>query len=98
LSRADDDVYCGHMKRTQIYITDEQDRLLGRRARSERVSKAEVIRVILDRALNAGDPEAEARAIILSTAGICADYPDWPEWQRAVRGKTADERLRAGGL
>jgi hypothetical protein len=86
------------MKRTQIYITDEQDRLLGRRARAERLSKAEVIRRMLDRALHAGDPEAEARTIIRSTAGICADYPDWPEWQGAVRGKTADERLRAGGL
>ncbi|HEX5583866.1 CopG family transcriptional regulator [Gaiella sp.] len=86
------------MRRTQIYITDEQDRLLARRARSERISKAEAIRRILNSALDAGDPEAEARAVIRSTAGICANYPDWPEWQRAVRGKTADERLRAGGL
>jgi len=86
------------MKRTQIYITDEQDRLLARRARTERVSKAELIRGILDRALDSGDPEAQARAVIHSTAGICAGYPDWPEWQRGVRGKTADERLRAGGL
>lgn len=86
------------MRRTQIYITDEQDRLLARRARDERISKAEAIRRILDRALDSGDAEAEARAIIHETAGICADYPDWPEWQRSVRGKTADERLRAGGL
>lgn len=86
------------MRRTQIYITDEQDRLLARRARSEGISKAETIRRILNGALDAGNPEGEARAIILSTAGICADYPDWPEWQRAVRGRTADERLRAGGL
>jgi hypothetical protein len=86
------------MRRTQIYITDEQDRQLARRARDERISKAEAIRRILDRALDTGDAEAEARAIIRATAGICADYPDWPEWQRAVRGKTADERLRADGL
>jgi hypothetical protein len=86
------------MRRTQIYITDEQDELLARRARDERISKAEAIRRILDRALDAGDSEAEARAVIRSTAGICADYPDWPEWQRAVRGRTADERLRAAGL
>ena len=37
--------------------------------------------------------EAEERAIILATAGICADYPDWHEWQRQVRGRTAAERL-----
>lgn len=86
------------MRRTQIYITDEQDRLLARRARDERISKAEAIRRILDRALDAGDAEAEARVIIQETAGICADYPDWPEWQRAVRGRTANERLRSGGL
>ncbi len=86
------------MRRTQIYITDEQDRLLARRARDERISKAEAIRRILNSALDAGDPEAEARTIIHSTAGICADYPDWPEWQRAVRGRTANERLRSGGL
>jgi hypothetical protein len=86
------------MRRTQIYITDEQDRQLARRARDERISKAEAIRRILDRALDTGDAEAEAHAIIRATAGICADYPDWPEWQRAVRGKTADERLRADGL
>lgn len=86
------------MRRTQIYITDEQDTLLTRRARDERISKAEAIRRILDRALDAGDAEAEARTIIRETSGICADYPDWPEWQRSVRGRTADERLRAGGL
>ena len=86
------------MRRTQIYITDDQDRLLARRARDERISKAEAIRRILDQALDAGDHEAEARTIIRASAGICADYPDWPEWQRAVRGKTAAERLRAGGL
>lgn len=86
------------MRRTQIYITDDQDRLLARRAKDERISKAAVIRGILDRALHTGDAEGEARSIIRDTSGICADYPDWPEWQRMVRGKTADERLRAGGL
>jgi len=86
------------MRRTQIYITEEQDTLLARRAKDERISKAEAIRRILNAALHAGDPEAEARSIIRDTAGICADYPDWPEWQRAVRGQTADERLHAGGL
>ena len=49
----------------------------------------------VDNALNVGDAEAEARAVIESTSGICADYPDWPEWQRAVRGRSAAERLAA---
>lgn len=86
------------MRRTQIYITDDQDRLLARRAKDERISKAAVIRRILDQALHTGDSEAEARSIIRDTAGICADYPDWPEWQRSVRGTPADERLRVAGL
>lgn len=86
------------MRRTQIYITDDHDRLLARRAKDERISKAAVIRRILDSALHTGDSEAEARSIIRDTAGICADYPDWPEWQRSVRGKPTGERLRAAGL
>lgn len=86
------------MKRTQIYITQEQDDGLARMAAAEQISKAEAIRRILDRALETGDPEAEARSVIRSTAGSCADYPAWPEWQRSVRGRTAAERLRAGGL
>lgn len=86
------------MKRTQIYITEEQDRRLAKIAAEREISKAEAIRQILDRALDPGDAEAEARAVIEATAGICADYPDWPEWLRAARGRTADERLRAAGL
>jgi hypothetical protein len=86
------------MKRTQIYITDQQDARLGEIAADEGVSKAAVIRRILQAALEGGDAEAEARAVIESTAGLCADYPDWPEWQREVRGRTADERLRDAGL
>lgn len=86
------------MRRTQIYITDEQDRRLGERAADEGVSKAEVVRRILDQALDTGDPEAEAWTVIESTGGIFADYPDWPEWQRVVRGRTAVDRLAASGL
>ena len=86
------------MKRTQIYITEEQDRLLAERASDEEISKAELIRRMLGRALEPSHAEAEARAVIRATAGICADYPDWPEWQRDIRGRSADERLRAAGL
>lgn len=86
------------MRRTQIYITDEQNRRLAQTAKDERISKAEAIRRILDRALETGDAEAEARTVIQDTAGSCADYPDWPEWQRAVRGRSAAKRLKAQGL
>lgn len=86
------------MQRTQIYITDEQATRIKQMARSRRTSKAHVIRQILDAALETGDSEAEARAGIMATAGILPEAPDWPEWQAAVRGRTAVERLADSGL
>ncbi|MCC6222037.1 MAG: ribbon-helix-helix protein, CopG family [Thermoleophilia bacterium] len=86
------------MKRTQIYISEEQDRRLAAMATEREISKAELIRQLLDRALEPGHAEAVARHVIQETRGVCADYPDWPEWLRSVRGRSADERLRAAGL
>ncbi len=86
------------MKRTQIYLTEEQERAISRVASARRCSKAEVIRQVLDAAFDTGDAEADARAIIAGTAGLCADYPDWLEWLASVRGRTADERLTELGL
>jgi predicted transcriptional regulator len=86
------------MKRTQIYITDEQAAQVKHLAHSRRTSRAHVIRQILDAALDTGDAEAEARAGILATAGILPEAPDWPEWQAAVRGRSAAERLAESGL
>jgi hypothetical protein len=86
------------MKRTQIYLTEEQDRAIARVATARRCSKAEVVRQVLDAAFDTGDVEADARAVITGTAGLCADYPDWPEWLASVRGHTADERLGELGL
>ncbi|MCU1356637.1 MAG: hypothetical protein JWM89_2055 [Acidimicrobiales bacterium] len=73
------------MRRTQIYLTEEQDARIAELAEARAVSKAEVIRGILDGALDSGDAEADGRAAILATAGLCADYPDWPEWLEDVR-------------
>lgn len=86
------------MRRTQIYITDEQSAKIQELASQKGVSQAQVIRQILDAGLETGDPEAEARAAIIATAGILPDAPDWPEWQAWVRGRTADERLTDEGL
>ena len=86
------------MRRTQIYITDEQAARIRAIARERSVSQAQVIRQILDAALDTGDRETEARAGILATAGILAAAPDWPEWQRRVRGRSADERLTDEGM
>lgn len=81
------------MQRTQIYITDEQAREIKRVAHQRSVSMAHVIHAALD----TGDSEAEARALILATAGILPDAPDWPERPRAVRGRPAADRLRDRG-
>jgi hypothetical protein len=86
------------MKRTQIYITEQQDQRLTALAADRQVSKAQLIREIIDQALDIDVAEDEARAIIEETSGVCADYPDWPEWLDSVRGAGADERLRALGL
>jgi hypothetical protein len=87
------------MRRTQIYLTDEQSARIARLADDRHVSKAEIIRHILDEGLGIGDEDADAaRAAIEATAGLCRDYPDWPEWLDSVRGRTADERLSSLGL
>ena len=86
------------MQRTQIYLTADQGDRIAEIARDLSISKAEVVRRALDRALGTGDAEREDRVVIASTSGLLADYPDWPEWLSAVRGQSADERLRSLGL
>ncbi len=81
------------MKRTQVYLTEQQDRRLAEIAAERGTSRAGALRWALDSVLETGDVEAEARAVILATAGLLEDYPDWPEWQRTVRGRTAAARL-----
>ncbi len=83
------------MRRTQIYLTEEQARLVAARADDAGVPKAEVIRDLLDQGLGLSDGLEERRRSIMETAGILADAPRWPEWLRSVRGPGADERLTA---
>lgn len=85
------------MRRTQIYITEEQDRLIAARASDAGIPKAEVVRRALDEALGLDDGRDARRRAILATAGVLADAPDWPEWLAEVRGSGADERLRRLG-
>lgn len=87
------------MRRTQIYLTEEQDARIGDLAAARGESKAAVIRGILDAGLDVRSAEADAALAITSTAGICADYPDWPTWLDDVRSSAgADARLGALGL
>jgi hypothetical protein len=90
----DADVY---MQRTQIYITVEQDRRIAARAADAGVSKAEVIRRLLDQGLELDDGTAERRRLIESTAGIVPDADGWEIWLQRVRGDGAGARLERLG-
>ena len=86
------------MQRAQISLTVDRGDRFAEIARDLSVCEAEVVRRALDRALGTGDAEREDRAVIASTSGLLADYPDWPEWLSAVRGQSADERPLSLGL
>jgi hypothetical protein len=81
------------MRRTQIYITDEQDRGISDRAADSGVSKAQVIRRMLDAGLDIDNGADARRRAIQATAGVLADADDWDAWLDSVRGTGASERL-----
>jgi hypothetical protein len=87
------------MYRTQIYITDEQERRIAARAADAGVSKAQVIRRMLDEGLGIDDGAEARRRAIRATAGTLPDADDWQSWLARVRGTGtgADERLRRLG-
>lgn len=61
------------MQRTNIYLTDEQQDRLRRRAEEEGMSKSKLIRRILDGALAITKTSASTEEIIRKTSGIWAD-------------------------
>jgi hypothetical protein len=85
------------MKRTQIYISEEQERRIAASAQDAGVSKAEIIRRLLDRGLGIEDGADTRLRAIDESFGVVPDAPAWPEWLAAVRGASADERLRDFG-
>ncbi|MBI4704253.1 MAG: antitoxin [Deltaproteobacteria bacterium] len=86
------------MKRSQLYLTEEQRARIGRRAEDAGVSQAEVVRQILDEALDIDEGSARRLAAVDATSGILPKAPDWPEWLASVRGRSAGDRLRELGL
>jgi hypothetical protein len=81
------------MRRTQIYITDEQERGIAARAADAGVSKAQVIRRMLDEGLRIDDGAESRRRAIRATAGALPDADGWEAWLAGVRGSAAAERL-----
>lgn len=61
------------MQRTNIYLTEEQQKRLQRRADEEGISKSSLIRRILDEALTITRTKASAEQAILGTSGMWAD-------------------------
>lgn len=67
------------MKRTQIYVDEEQDRRLAERAGQLGVTKSELIRTAVDRMLEADDADRrleDFRDALTSTAGTAPSLPD----------------------
>lgn len=93
-----DDVRSYTVRRTQIYIDDEQDRRLAARAAASSRTKSDLIREALDRYLateSAADELAEFRAAVRAVAGIAPYLPDGVEYVRQIR---AGELARAEAL
>lgn len=67
------------MLRTQVYLTDEQDRGLKRLARQRGRSQSELIREAVDRLLAAHPTGDDWRAVLARTQGIWADRPEVEE-------------------
>jgi len=86
------------MNRTQIYLTDEQQRLIRQRADDAGISKAEAIRRILDAALGIEDGVDARLRVVADTAGALAHVDDWDDRLAAARAQSAAERLDALGL
>lgn len=61
------------MQRTNIFLTDEQQRRLDRRAKEQGVSKSGLIRMILDDALAITHASATPEEAIEATSGIWVD-------------------------
>lgn len=72
------------VKRTQIYLDEEQDRKLERRARASGVTKSELIRRAIDRFLSRDGGRSELAAALEETAGSLPDLevPSRDEWDR----------------
>lgn len=61
------------MQRTNIFLTEEQQKRLSSRAREEGVSKSSVVRRILDEALAISTAEVSVQDAINASSGLWAD-------------------------
>ena len=64
------------MQRTNIFLTEEQQKRLQHRAKEEGVSKSMLIRRMLDEALAITQNTASVEEVIQSSSGLWADRDD----------------------
>lgn len=83
------------MQRTNIYLEDRQTQALDRLASAEGVSRAEIIRRLIDRGIgNAGGDLATDLAWFDASFGIATDF-DAPDRAPGEREAHLDTRRRA---
>ena len=83
------------MQRTNIYLEERQTAALDRLAADERVSRAEVIRRILDRALaGAPEPVGDDLAVIDRSFGVLVDV-ELPQRGRSERDAWLEEQWQS---
>lgn len=72
------------MKRTQIYIDEDQDARLEQRARAERTTRSSLIRAAIDAFLREDGDRSALQAALDETAGALPDLevPSRDEWER----------------
>jgi len=75
------------MERTNLYLTEEQQRRLSRRAKAEGVTKSTIVRQILDEALAISAPLRSTENAVAESFGIWSDrsetqLDDVLEWRR----------------
>lgn len=82
-------MYTYIVKRTQIYLSEQQDRELQRRATKSGRTKSDLIREAIDAAHLRGAAGGGLSETIVQTFGA---------WSRGQSGERSVERLRAGRL
>jgi hypothetical protein len=83
------------MQRTNIFLTEEQQRRLDSRAREEGVSKSSLVRQILDEALAITATAKSAAEAIRESAGVWADR-DQAELRDVLRWRRESPLERLG--
>lgn len=82
------------MRRTQIYLDDEQDRLLGIRAEALGTTKSAVIRdavdAFLERGPSVGSELQRLRAAVAQAGGIAPTLPSGEDYVEDLRAADRD--------